>query len=243
MLLFLRVGKLRLHEEASIVEKEYRCPLGSTIDIYVVAGSNQLYGILYAVEKKFSTFSIYQFCLVNLVNILLLPGKSSKNKPWVEKIASTFRTHNLATSVLSYSHWESESADFDFDSELKKLSVFGNEINKVIIFAKSVGTILALQAMYQEEIKPYACIFVGTAIEWARETEKDVNLWLREYSIPTLFIQKTSDPAISFENLKKLLISSGTKDYKLLNLPGDNHEYEDIELLVSSSLEFINKLT
>ena len=175
------------------------------------------------------------------MNIFLLPGKSSKNKDWAEKVASIFEARNHTTSILHYSHWEPESAEFNFDSELRKLNTLVGKRNKIIIFAKSIGTILTLQAIHQKDIKPSACIFVGTAIEWAKESEKDIGLWLKEYSVPTLFIQKSEDPAISFDNLKRLLVASGTKKYELLNLPGNNHEYEDAELLVNSSLEFVNK--
>ena len=93
-----------------------------------------------------------------------------------------------------------------------------------------------------KDIKPTACIFAGTAVGWAQATQENFDSWLQDYSVPTLFIQKTSDPAIAAEDLNELLTDSNAQNYKLLEIPGDNHDYEDINLLVNSSLEFMNKL-
>jgi len=143
---------------------------------------------------------------------------------------------------LHYSHWDSEHNNFNFELESENLIKKMENGKNFIVFAKSVGAILALRTIHNKKLTPKACIFVGSAVRWARETQKGIDSWLQGYSIPTLFIQKTSDPAISFEDLKKTLTLSKAKNYKLLQLPGDNHDYEDIEPLVNSSLEFINKL-
>ncbi len=167
---------------------------------------------------------------------------SIKNKHWIEAVADNFRPHFSNVQSLHYSHWDSGHNAFNFELEASKLIKKMENSKKFVVFAKSAGAILALQAIHDKKLTPQACIFVGSAVGWARETQKDVDLWLRGYSLPTLFIQKTSDPAISFEDLKKTLILSKAKNYKLLQLPGDNHDYEDIELLVNSSLEFVNEL-
>lgn len=172
------------------------------------------------------------------MNIILVPGKSEKNKAWIEEIASIFKTHYPTTFTLQYSHWGTENNDLDFDLELEKLKDLAKGKDKVVIFAKSAGAILAIKAIFDKDIKPVACIFVGTAVGWAQVTQ-DFDSWIKDYSVPTLFIQKTSDPAVSFEDLEKLLISSNARDYKLLEIPGDTHHYEAIELLVNSSLDFI----
>ena len=177
------------------------------------------------------------------MNMILLPGKSSKNKVWIEKIETSFKTHYPLTFTLDYSHWETENGDLNFELELEKLKNLAKEKDEIVIFAKSAGAILAMKAIFDKDIKPTACIFAGTAVGWAQATQENFDSWLQDYSVPTLFIQKTSDPAIAAEDLNELLTDSNAQNYKLLEIPGDNHDYEDINLLVNSSLEFMNKLT
>lgn len=174
------------------------------------------------------------------MKLIMLSGMSIKNKDWIEDMETEIRKTNAATQVMYYDHWADGENMIDVDRELDKLEDITRSIREYNIFAKSAGTWITMKGVYESRIKPARCVFVGTALLQGRELNAEYDKWLAAYNIPTLFIQKTSDPAIGFAGLKKELKNSGLKDFKAKEIPGDTHNYEDVAGITKMSLEFLN---
>lgn len=173
------------------------------------------------------------------MNLILLAGNSISNKEWIEEVESSLKPLFTTTKIHYYKHWSTGDELIDFDKELELLSEGTKDFNQYVIFAKSVGTLLTLKGVKENKLQPIKCIFVGTAINWGRERNFTVDKWLGNYSIPTLFIEKTNDPACSFKDLVELLKDKSVKNSALKEIPGSDHHYEDIELLKTETKRFI----
>ncbi|GIW66474.1 MAG: hypothetical protein KatS3mg095_0372 [Candidatus Parcubacteria bacterium] len=180
------------------------------------------------------------------MKIIILPGNSSKNKIWAQNLKKELQTKFNDIIIQEYKHWETKEPLIDLNQELEKLK---NLIVKIrdsyIIIGKSAGVILALKAIYEIKITPKLCIFLGSAINWAKNNrligESLLKAWLKEYKIPTLFIQKSKDPAINVDELKKLLNENQVKNYEIYQISGEDHEYNDFQLLGGAIVKFIEK--
>lgn len=158
------------------------------------------------------------------MNIIILAGNSLENYKWAEQL-KTALDNSAEVSIQDYSHWKSGDKFIDMPKEQKKLIEIANDLDHYIILAKSIGVILAIQSICEQKIKPLKCIFVGTAFNWAKENNYQIEQWLSDYFIETLFIQNEHDPAISFEELKSIISKNNIVNHQLVKLPGDNHKY------------------
>lgn len=173
------------------------------------------------------------------MKLILLPGVSRKNKEWISEVDSSLKNLFSKTYVQEYLHWQKEMADMDFELELERLVKKAGSLSNYMIFAKSAGVILALKAIYEKLIKAEGCIFCGMAVFWARARGFDVDLWVKNYSTPTLFIQKASDPAFPSRDLRELLQKVGATNFRLVEIPGEDHHYGDIGGLKELTCEFL----
>lgn len=174
-----------------------------------------------------------------MMNLILLGGNHKSNKEWTKKVEKSLKHMFESTHVQAYEHWDEKAGTMDINQELEKLEKTAKDLDELVIFGKSAGAILALKGMYKRVISPVKCIFVGTAIYWGRACGFDVDIWLENYEVPTLFIQKKEDPAIFHKDLNELLLQKGVKNYKTIKIPGKEHFYEDVNLLRRSIREFI----
>lgn len=173
------------------------------------------------------------------MNLIILPGNSIKNLEWSKKVEKALSPHFNEIKILHYRHWSSGEETINLEYELSVLSNLTKGDTSYVIFAKSAGALLALRAVYEGSIRPLRCIFIGIAVLWGEEYNLPVDSWLRNYSLPTLFIQKEFDPAIHFKDLDRLLKELNVKNYKLQKVMGEDHEYDDINLLKDMTLKFI----
>lgn len=172
------------------------------------------------------------------MNIVLLGGNNVANKEWIESIEKLVKPDFDLTLVQYYKHWETGKKMMDFEYEYKALLDITKELSDYVIFAKSLGAILAIKAMVNGAINPKKCIFVGVAIGMGLQMGLISESDLSKIKIPVLFIQKTNDPAIFAKDLKSMLEEQKVKNYTLKEIPGDNHDYEDIEMLNNLIVSF-----
>lgn len=165
------------------------------------------------------------------MKLLLLSGNSISNKKWIEEVGQILNPLFDEIKIHYYKHWETGEEIIDLDSELSTLTAEINEWKDYMIFAKSAGCLLTLKGIYEKKIHPLKCVFVGAAIDWGKERQFLVGDWLKNYNTTTFFIQKTNDPVISFKNLKKILEDLDVKNYSLKEIPGNDHNYLDLEFL------------
>jgi alpha-beta hydrolase superfamily lysophospholipase len=173
------------------------------------------------------------------MNLLILGGYSDYNKEWVENIQKTLADLFESTDILYYENWSNYREDADISSEVERLREVAKEKDNLVIFGKSVGVALTLQAIHNGYIKPKKCIFVGTPYEWSIKNGWDMDILLKDFAVPVLFLQQTEDLSTSFQTIKNLLEKSGVKDYKIVELPGGDHQYNSMDEIRKYSEPFI----
>jgi len=173
------------------------------------------------------------------MNLILLSGNSLRNREWIGRVEKTLEPLFEDTYVQQYEHWKTGDEIIDLDYELGGLEERARDFGEYMIFAKSVGIALTLRGVYEGKTYPVKCVFTGTPVEWSREHNFDIDKWMENYSVPSIFIQNENDPAYSFENLKKFLKEKNVQNYKLLKTDGNTHDYEDLEFLGKETAAFL----
>lgn len=176
------------------------------------------------------------------LEIIVLGGNSRGNKQWVASVASELGEIHASIVAFSYSHWNlSEETIINLDSELYRLRGLLKDKRRYVFVGKSAGALLVLKGVYEKKLFPLACIFLGTAVLWGRENSFKIDDWLKEYSVPTLFIQKEADPAIGSDELSVLLKKKNANRCRVSSLLGDTHEYTDYQQYGKLTKEFLRK--
>ena len=104
-------------------------------------------------------------------HLIVLPGNSPKNEVWGSVCADHFASEFDAVTVQSYTHWQSGEPVIDFEVEKATLAatVEASPEATWFAFAKSAGTILALEAVAAGIITPKQCVFFGMPLDLAAE--------------------------------------------------------------------------
>lgn len=172
------------------------------------------------------------------MRVIYLAGNSLGNKAWIEKVKSEFDTFSSG-AILYYNHWVSGEKFIHFEAESQKLAELVKDKKNYFVFAKSVGTILALKTIYEGKFKPKKAIFCGLPYRLAGEVGIPLDKYLTSLEVPTTFVQNESDPVYSFGELKKVLVSTKPSNYQLILNPNNNtHDYEDYNQLINLANNF-----
>lgn len=174
------------------------------------------------------------------MNLILLGGNSTINKQWLHDLATALKSHYPSPYIHHYRHWETGEELIDLDYELEALTK-NLPAEPYIILAKSAGVLLTLKGLAEEVLKPQKCIFLGTPFAWAKANNFAAETWLKHYSLPTLFIQQSHDPAISYQDLQHYLEQAGLTNSKPVEIPGDDHIYGDFEQLKNTIASFLKE--
>jgi hypothetical protein len=173
------------------------------------------------------------------MNLLLLGGNSPSNKIWIGRIAEVLRPLFTSVHTQQYDHWSTGTEQINFATELTAAEYAVHGWDEYVVFAKSAGSLLALKGIREGRLTPTKCVFIGIAIGWGRKLSLPIDTWLENLSTPTLFIQKTLDPACSFEELQVLLKERHAQHYSLKEISGSDHQYDDIDTLRRAVKEFV----
>lgn len=175
------------------------------------------------------------------MDLIVLGGnnRSPNNRDWVQNITSFLQQNFSSVYPHAYHHWEAKEKIIDLDYELKVLSEVVKNKQQYIILAKSAGVLLTLKGIFTDIFTPSKCIFLGTPIDWAKKHNFDLDTWLKNYSTPSLFIQKSYDPVALFQDLKKHLDKMEVQNYQLAEIPGKDHDYGNFEELNKIITPFI----
>lgn len=173
------------------------------------------------------------------MDLLLLPGNSKENEEDFEKLSSNLSSHFGKVVLQRYRHWGTGEKLLDFDYEYGLIEDNVSTFGDFGILGKSAGAILAIKAVSSRLIRPKRCVLVGTAIHFARKLGIEIEDLLRGYDVPTCFIQKTGDPAYFASDLDRLLSSVLKCEFELKAIPGDAHDYSDVENLSSMVSEYL----
>lgn len=173
------------------------------------------------------------------MNLILLGGNSIENKQWLHDFSAVFDPHFASIYTHNYRHWERGEQLIDLNYELDALSKNIPVEQPYIVVAKSAGVLLTIKGIAEKVLQPKKCVFIGTPVQWVQAQGFDVDTWFQDYSLPTLFIQQSHDPVISFNELKQYLLQKEIKNYLLSNISGEDHIYGDLDSLGNATTHFI----
>lgn len=174
------------------------------------------------------------------MNLIILGGYSDYNKEWVENIQKTLGDLFESVDILYYENWADYKEDADIRPEVENLKKIAQGKENLVVFGKSVGVALTLQAIHNGYIKPIKCIFSGMAYEWSIKNGWDMDILLKNFDISALFLQQTDDVTTSFKKVKKVLEKSDVKNCNLIELQGEDHKYNDMQEIRRYVEPFIN---
>jgi len=185
--------------------------------------------------RKFSDLFVFDsrkifkhmICLINM-DLILLSGNSKMTKEWIESVEEKLKGFFANTHIQYYDHWENGKEIIDLEKELSKLHKYTKSKKEYLIFAKSAGVALTLKGVAEKKIFPKKCLFLGIPVNWCKQVNFPIEKWMENFNIPSIFIQKSQDPAISADELKNLIEKNNVKSYDLVNIPGNDHHYEDL---------------
>lgn len=161
------------------------------------------------------------------MNLLLLGGVSPENKEWVYEVEAALAPLFEKTVVHEYAHWTSAISHMDFNHELRAVRGKAREMGKYVIFAKSAGVVLSLKGIHERVFDPESCLFVGTPLGFVEQHGHEMDVWLKSLRVPTLFAQKSHDPAGAYQEVERFLHQHmPSRRYKTVELPGNTHHYE-----------------
>jgi hypothetical protein len=180
------------------------------------------------------------------MNIVLLGGNAVINKGWVEDVARNLGDMFGKAVVQDFIHWQKGEEDIHMEEEVAELVRITEGWDEYIVFAKSIGTIVVLKALYGKRISPKKLVFLGFPYEHSKEKGYETDGYLEALSVPTLFIQKSEDWAMHYDDLEKLVKEKVKGKYELLKYHRDGeldteHHYADIGYLRSLLKEWIDE--
>jgi len=167
--------------------------------------------------------------------IIYLAGNSLNNKTWIEKVKREFDLFSTG-DILYYDHWQTGDQWIGLQKESEKLTELIKSKKDYFVFAKSIGSVLALKNIFEKTLTPKKLIICGFPYRASKEAFGKIDECLKTLTVPTMFIQNESDPVYSFEELEKTLKENKPADYHLIkNVSNNTHDYEDFEQLVELS--------
>ena len=161
--------------------------------------------------------------------LLVLSGNSVRNKEWGERCSEFFRSDFDRVFYSHYDHWKTGEKSINIELELqkiKKLVEDTGEKENWYIFAKSIGSVVALLASREQTILPEKCVFFGMPLAIAETNVTNDWSYLSQFSVPTLAFHNNQDSTADYLFTKQKLAELATV-VSFRTLIGDNHDYLD----------------
>ena len=172
------------------------------------------------------------------MHIIYLAGNSLNNKTWIEEVKTKFDLFSDG-EILNYDHWQSGEKWINLQRESDKLAELVKDKTDYFVFAKSIGSILALKNIFEGKLSPKKMVICGLPYRAGREEFSEIDDCLKTLKIPTTFIQNEFDHVYSFDELAGVLSKNSPADYHLVRNAGKNtHDYEDYVNLLNVVREF-----
>ncbi|MFA6256508.1 MAG: alpha/beta family hydrolase [Candidatus Absconditabacterales bacterium] len=166
-----------------------------------------------------------------MATLVLLGGNTIHNKSWIQEVNQELLHFYDTTHVHNYRHWNQEGGTINLEYECEQLCKYLKTLSgSIILFCKSLGCILGLKAIVEQEIFIKQCIFVGFPLGYCERNGFSTEKYLKELTCPVLWIQKTNDPAGGYITIAEKL-GSLSPAFTCKEISGDDHDYQEITLL------------
>lgn len=166
------------------------------------------------------------------MDLLILGGMSPRNQEWIRHVQKALAPMFDKTVLHDYAHWAAAATHMDMEHELNVLQSKVRKLDNYVIFAKSAGAVLSLKGITSKMLRPKACLFVGTPLDFARQHGHEIDSWLKRLDMPVTFAQNSHDPTGSYHELERFLRGHlHSPHYQTIELPGNTHDYNDMDKL------------
>ncbi len=172
------------------------------------------------------------------MELIILGGNGVQNRSWIREVAKRLRKSFNKIYTHNYDHWKTGKELIDLDYELNKIVEYLNNKEEYIIIAKSVGAILTIKGICENKIFPKKCVILGLPLSWAIKNRMQLDVWIKGFSTPTLFIQNKLDPLMSSKELKNFLEEEKVINFLFYELNGNTHEYDNVKEIYQIILDF-----
>lgn len=172
-----------------------------------------------------------------MINTIILPGGSPKNKVWADQISQQLQP--LIPNQINYwEHWQTDPAgNVDITTELKKIEALirNNQFN---IVAKSIGTYIGLHVIKTHQGQVQKVILAGLPLHDLDQSQLAEYQVLNNLPIENILVlQNDADPHGSYLEAKEFLAKINPTISVVKKL-GNNHEYlytEDFQPFILST--------
>lgn len=174
-------------------------------------------------------------------SLLLLGWNSFRNQSRIQKVEQQLASFFDETSIHIYQHRIAGEGDMDVEKEINVISEKIKDQKDVVIFAKSLWTVVSMKLMIDIWIVPKMCIFVWLPLWYIKNMWFPLKTYLSKLPCPILFIQNKEDPAGSYLEVV-CEVSQISSDFTFQELPGNDHDYSNIEAIwktISDSIKNI----
>ncbi len=168
------------------------------------------------------------------MQLVMLSGNSRRNQTWIYEARNELGHLFDSTYVQDYGHWHTGAEWINLDYELAVLQQNTASFSKsYAVFAKSIGTVLATQALAREFIQPRFMLFLGIPLGYIKDSYPQFREVLADNKVPLTIIHNDQDTVGSAAEVKALLDEKLAErgDYNFITTPGDTHDYEDFSLI------------
>ena len=163
-------------------------------------------------------------------HLIILPGNSPRNRAWGEACAAHFSKWFDSVWVQEYLHWQSGERWINLAREEERLHVHVAPVaadTAVYMFAKSIGSILAVNAIAHGSVTPTGSAFFGMPLDHAvPEVWQGSVAPLTTLTAPTLVFHNDADPTTQYEYTRDTL-AVGAPQVTFVTTEGATHDYLD----------------
>ncbi len=164
------------------------------------------------------------------MNALFLGGNSPRHQTWIHEMANELSAPFETSIVHNYKHWATGDPGADIDYEKLEISAKMADLEPYIVFAKSIGSMIALKAIFEGHLKPKACVFLGLPLNAITDMNLPAVEWLSGVKVPIYFLHNDNDPYGSAEQLRAT-VPENIDQANIIVIPGDTHDYNDVAVM------------
>lgn len=166
------------------------------------------------------------------MNLLMLSGNSLRNKQWIEEAKAELASQFDQVQVQDYAHWHTGSQWIDLNHELGVLKrTVAGQTGPYGVFAKSIGTVLAMQAAQKGFFQPGFALLMGIPLDYIISDYPQFKDVLTRLTCPVSIVHNTNDKVGTAQAVAEYLGKDLVDAVRWHTPEANNHDYEDYELL------------
>lgn len=177
------------------------------------------------------------------MNLILCSGNSLRNRDWIVDAEARIKDKFDTTYIQQYQHWSTGNEWIDLDYEAPILGEAAGGLGMYGVFAKSIGTVLTVQAMGQGYIRPKFLLLCGIPLNFIIEHYPEFKDVLAGTGLPLTIIHNSHDKVGTSQAVQEYFgeAFADLENYRYIETPGNTHDYENY-VLINTELDRLRGL-